>query len=104
MIHKTDPRHPLDQLKVAIDEVTLEVVGSENHTVGPSAPVGVPLDGPGGSVLVQGERQTINLQCDPNTGDLAAGVTVVFTAPKAGEARLRVADFSPVALSWSADA
>ena len=71
---------------------------------GSFAPIGVPLQVPGGKVIVEGDNLRIAQRADPESGELAFGVSVVFRVPKFGNCLLYVADFPAVAVHWSADA
>jgi len=102
-LNKLDPRHDVGNLTLALSDVLLEAAGAGRMPESALAPIGVPLEGPGGVVLVEGGNLRINLQSDPNTGELAAGASVVFNVPKSGEGKLRVADFPPVSLHWASD-
>jgi len=104
-IHKLDPRHALDRLTLALSEIQVEPAGSEAEAANaPTRPIGIPLDAPGGKVLVEGDNLRISLQSDPDTGDLAVGASVVFKVQKRGEGSIRVADFPAVEIHWSDEA
>jgi len=70
----------------------------------PLLPIGIPLDLHGARALVEGDNLRIAQQPDRDTGQLAFGCAVVFRVSLAGgEALLRVADFPPVQVQWSAE-
>jgi hypothetical protein len=100
-IHKLDPRHKLDRMTLSLSDIRLEAVDEGGLTAEvPTMPAGIPLEAPGGKVLIEGDNLRICLQSDPDTGELAVGAAVVFQVPKGGERRLRIADFQPVSIHW----
>lgn len=116
-LHHTDTRLPAAPLTLRLDEVRLEAGAISRSEPARETlrlpllelgmtyqPVGLPLEGPGGKVLVEGENLRIVQHPDAETKELAFGGAVVFRVPKTGgEGLLRVADFPPVALAWNAD-
>jgi dipeptidyl aminopeptidase/acylaminoacyl peptidase len=65
-------------------------------------PVGIPMTVPGGKVLVEGEALRLVQHPDAETGRMGFGCTAVFRVPgTGGDALLHVADFPPVAVSWT---
>jgi dipeptidyl aminopeptidase/acylaminoacyl peptidase len=87
-------------LILRIAEIGLELANLSGER---QAPIGVPLEGPGGKALLEGENLRIPLHPDPETGQLAVGCAVVFRVPRTGEGLVRVADFPPVAAFWSTE-
>ena len=84
---------------------TLSTISSPASTMQNEAllPIGIPLDVFGGKVLVEGENLRTSQRPDEETGQLGFGFAVVFRVPKsAGEGSLRVADFPPVKVQWTA--
>ena len=69
----------------------------------PLLPVGIPLDMPGGKVLIEGDNLRAVLHPDAETGQLAFTCAVVFRVPKASDGQVRVADFAPVVVQWADD-
>ena len=114
-IHNLDTRQPAAPLTLALADIRLETNGGgeekreEEAFSFPLPPssfpfAGVPLDVLGGKVLVEGENLRVTQHPDPENGQLAFGCAVVYRVPKqGGEGLLRVADFPPVRLQWTAD-
>lgn len=99
-IHHLDTRQPAAPLTLVLADVRLEAGGSGSTL----RPIGIPLEIPGGKVLVEGDNLRIVQHPDVETRQLAFACAVVFQAPKAGgDYYLRVADFPPVAVSWADD-
>ena len=100
-VQQKDAREPAANYILPLDSLRLKYnTGNE-----PLRPVGVPLDAPGGKILLQGDNLRLARRTDPDTGQFAFGCAAVFQVPKAGgEGRLTIADFPPVAVAWSGDA
>ena len=99
-VSQKDTTETLAPLTLHFAELRLEMGTGQEALL----PVGVPLEVPGGKVLLQGENLRLAQRPDPDTQQFAFGAAAVFRVPKAaGEGRLRVADFPPVTLLWSAD-
>ena len=98
-VSQRDTREPSESLILSFADLRLER-GTGQETL---LPIGVPLDAPGGKVLVQGENLRLSQRPDPDSQQLAFGIAAVFRVARTDSAaHLRVADFPPVALSWSA--
>jgi dipeptidyl aminopeptidase/acylaminoacyl peptidase len=66
-------------------------------------PIGVPLDLPGGKIVLEGEGLRAFQQPDPETGEIAFALAAVFSVPKSGTRLLHVLDFPPIEVHWSDD-
>ena len=99
-IQQKDAREAAASLNLSLDSVRLEYNGSAE----PLRPIGVPLDAPGGKLLLQGDNLRLARRTDPETGQFAFGCAAIFHVPKTGgEGRLTIADFPPVAVAWGGD-
>ncbi len=98
-IHSLDPAPEGEPLTLRLADIRLEdAVGAVG--VSGQVPIGVPLDLPGGKILVEGENLRIVQRPDPETGELAFAMAVVFRVPKSGACLLQIADFDAVASAW----
>ncbi len=76
-------------------------LASDRDTGAGAAPVAVPLDLPGGKVLLEGENLRLPQWPDPTTGEIAFPAVVLFEVPSGqAEGWLRAAGFPPIALTW----
>ncbi|HLV79916.1 MAG TPA: S9 family peptidase [Chthonomonadaceae bacterium] len=101
-LHHTDTRQEAAPVTLHIADLRLTPRESDLTAIEPLRPIGVPLDLPGGKVLVEGENLRLVQNPDSETRQLAFACAAVFKAPKTGgDYLLRVADFPPVAVSWS---
>ncbi|HZT41642.1 MAG TPA: S9 family peptidase [Chthonomonadaceae bacterium] len=101
-LHNVDTRQETAPITLEIADLRLTPREAEAASADPLRPVGVPMDLPGGKVLVEGERLRIVQHPDADTRQLAFACAAVFEVPKAGgDYLLRVADFPPVAVTWS---
>ena len=99
-VQQKDARETIENVVLPLDAVRLEYNGTEE----PLTPLGVPLDAPGGKILLQGDNLRLAQRPDPDAGHLAFGCAAIFRVPKAGgEGRLRIGDFPPVAVAWSGE-
>ena len=100
-IHNVDVRQTAAPLTLSLSEVHLV---PEAPLPSSFSPIGVPLDVPGGKVLVEGDNLRVSQQPDEETAQFGFGMSVVFRVPASGDGYvLRVLDFPPVAVAWSAD-
>ena len=100
-IEQKDAREPAANVNLSLDAIHLVY----NDSAELLRPLGVPLDAPGGKLLLQGDNLRLARRTDPETGQFAFGCAAVFQVPKTGgEGRLIVADFPPVAIAWGGDA
>jgi dipeptidyl aminopeptidase/acylaminoacyl peptidase len=99
-IHNTDPATAIESLTLSLSDVRLD---DPSEAGSPLAPIGVPIDMPGGKVLVEGDNLRTTQNADRDTGELAFACGVVFQVPKSGDRSLRVLDFPAVAVHWSDD-
>jgi dipeptidyl aminopeptidase/acylaminoacyl peptidase len=103
-LHHRDAREPAAPLTLELDNVRLELQGEGAATGEPVLPAGVPLEVHGAKSLLEGSRLRLVQHPDSDTGQLAFGCALAFRVPLAGgEALLRVADFPPVQVQWSAE-
>lgn len=105
-IHNVDTRLPISPLTLPLADLSLEFLpatASTGQDTTPVFPVGVPLDTLGGKILLEGDNLRTVQHPDTETGQLAFGFAAVFRVSSTqNEAILRVADFPPVHLIWSA--
>ena len=67
-------------------------------------PIGVPVDIPGGKLLVEGENLRSRQLPDPHSGQSAFALSLVYRIPKEScEGKLMLAGFAPVFLVWHAE-
>ena len=93
---------PAAPISLSLQEVKLNL--QSNAETVHLHPIGVPLDLPGGKVLVEGDALRIVQHPDSETGQLAFPCAVVFRIPKTcGDAKLNLLNFPSVALVWTAD-
>lgn len=98
-LHSPQPRPQEYALTLTPEALRLE---SAQNDFEPLSPIGLPLDLPGGKVLVEAGEWRLPYHTDPETGQFALACAVVFRIPKlAGQAHLRVADFPAVSLQWT---
>jgi dipeptidyl aminopeptidase/acylaminoacyl peptidase len=105
-LHNRDAETPAAPVTVTLTDLRLEprVTPASSEPPEPLQPIGVPLDVPGGKVLVEGENLRIAQQPDPETGQLAFAGAAVFRVPASGgDCLLCVGDFPPVAIAWTAE-
>ncbi len=99
-VQQKDAREPAINVDLPLDSLRLEYNNGQESL----RPLGVPLDAPGGKVLLQGDNLRLARRTDPEDGHFAFGCAAVFHVPKAGgEGRLTIADFPPVAVAWSGE-
>lgn len=92
-------------IALRLDEIVLEPRPDIPGATGPLRPIGIPLDGPGGKIVLEGDNLRTTLHPDPDTHHLAFGCAVVFRVPgTGGDGLLRVAGFPPIWLPWARDA
>jgi dipeptidyl aminopeptidase/acylaminoacyl peptidase len=97
-LHSPQPKGKDYALTLTPDALRLESTQSEFGTL---APIGLPLDLPGGKVLAETKEWRLVHHTDADSGQFALACAVVFRVPNtAGHALFRVADFPPVALQW----
>jgi hypothetical protein len=101
-LHHRDPDTPPTPLALALSNIRLEPQGPGSGET--MLPVGVPLELHGVKVLVEGENLRVMQHPDPDSGQLAFALGAVFRVPLCGgEGLLRIADFPPVQVQWSAE-
>ncbi len=82
----------------SLADIKLETLeGEKNFT-----PIGIPLEAPGGKMLIEGDSLRTVQRPDPKTGQLAFALSVVYRIPKYPcEGMLQIVGFPPVLLIWS---
>lgn len=98
-IHNLNPGQAVSPLTFEFADVHLSETPN-GDAAADLVPIGVPLDLPGGKILVEGKGLHLVQRPDPETGELAFAVAVVFRAPMTGARLLHVAEFPAVAVSW----
>ena len=89
-----------DERLISLSEVRLELTPEGSIFL----PTGVPVDVPGGKLLVEGENLRSQQRPDPHTGQSAFALSLVYRIPKnLCEGKLHLPGFAPVSLIWNAD-
>ena len=99
-IHNLDTRQVTTPINLSLSDIRLESRGNGTGDM-LLTPVGIPLDMPGGKVLVEGENIRITQHPSAKTGQLGFAFAAVFRVPKNGDYLLRIADFPGVAVNWT---
>lgn len=97
-LHSPQPRPKEYALALTPQSLRLESPQNDFDTL---SPIGLPLDLPGGKVLMETVEWRLNQHTDTESGQFALACAVVFRIPnRAGQAFFHLADFPPVAIQW----